>query len=175
MLIWRWTLKIADTFLGNPMRALGLVVVFVGALYHNTLAENLPNSLPEVDDWLANIAPTTVHLSGSLTGMRECWRMRATFFEEDHSKLLHHTNHIILATTRRPDVKIDLPLRDVYKLRLESMVYLSDPEKDCLRIGSGPILKSKSIVTSLHNPGDTIKIQNNCNFSSENHCSFEVQ
>lgn len=174
MWLWRQFLNIVDLFERIPFLLLGLVVLVLAGANYRTLMEALPSSVPEVDNFLASVAPKIVTIEGSLTGVEHCWRMDFTFFAEDGSKLLATLDHIARVTNQKPQTTIELPYRKAYKMRLQTEVYLSDPET-CFIIGSGPILRSRSVEMTLAERAVEIAITNTCDFTQENNCDLVIE
>ena len=111
------------------MVGLALVVVIIAGITYKTLVQSLPNSVPEIDNWLADISPKKVDLRGSVDGVRECWRMTFLFLRPDGSPLLGTIRHVGQVSTLRPEASIELPYRDTYLLRLQTEVFLSQSGK----------------------------------------------
>ena len=175
MILWRWFLKLADLLLSNPIRALAVIVAVLAGLYYKTLISALPGSIPEVDNWLADMAPLNVTMTGEVMGADACWRMIFTFFEQDGTKLLETVNHIALVSTLEPGpAKLALPHRNAYRLRLQTEVYYSDPDT-CLPVGAAAILKSKASETTLHDLAIETLLHNACDFTEANHCELEIR
>jgi hypothetical protein len=174
MLIWRWLLKPIDMILSNPMRALALIVLVLAAINYKTLLKSLPSSVPEIDNWLADIAPLNVTMTGEILGVDACWRMIFTFFEEDGTKLLATVSHSVIVSTLKPEVQLALPHRHAYLLRLQTEVYFSDPET-CLPIGAAAILKSRAIETALRGLPYETHLHNACDFTEENRCDLQIR
>jgi len=174
MLTWRWLLKPIDLILSNPMRALALIVFVLAAINYKTLISSLPSSVPEIDNWLADIAPLNVTMTGEILGAEACWRMIFTFFEEDGGRLLETVSHSVIVSTLKPEVGLALPHRDAYLLRLQTEVYFSNPET-CLPIGAAAILKAKAIETTLRDLPYETQLHNACDFTEQNRCDLQVR
>jgi hypothetical protein len=174
MLIWRLFLKVVDLFLSNPIRALALVVFTLAAVNYKTLIANLPDAVPEVDNWLAELAPRSVTMAGSIVGVGKCWRMNFTFFEESGSPLLKTRSHVTQVTGENPQATLSLPHRASYLVRLETEVPLANPD-NCLPIGTGAILKSNAVETVLRGIGPDISLVNRCDFTDANRCDLRVR
>jgi hypothetical protein len=173
MVIWRYFLKFVDVFLSNPIYALALVVFGLVAINYKTLIANLPGSLPELENMIADLAPKTVTLEGSMTGAGPCWRMNFTFFEEDGSPLLDTRDHIGRLTQAMPSATLSLPHRSNYLLRLETEVPLADPAT-CLPIGTGVVLKSNANQTPLLDTSPAFRLVNTCDFAEANKCELKL-
>ncbi|NND50588.1 MAG: hypothetical protein HKN60_10090 [Rhizobiales bacterium] len=175
MIVWRWFIKLIEMLEANPIRTLAVIVAMIAAINHKTLIEALPRSIPEVDNWLADMAPLNVAMTGEVIGAGACWRMIFTYFEEDGSKLLDTVNHIALVSTLKPGpAKLALPHREAYRLRLQTEVYYSDPET-CLPVGAAAILKSKAIETTLRDLATETSLHNACDFTEANNCELQIK
>ncbi|NND48943.1 MAG: hypothetical protein HKN60_01685, partial [Rhizobiales bacterium] len=160
MVLWRWFLKFADVLLSNPIWPLAMIVVVLAGINYKTLIQALPGSVPEVDNWLADMAPLNISMTGEVVGADACWRMIFTYFEEDGTKLLETVNHIALVSTLKPGpAKLALPHRQAYRLRLQTEVYYSDPDT-CLPVGAAAILKSKATETTLRDLATETRLHN---------------
>lgn len=174
MLIWRLFLKAMSLIFDNAMVALALVVLIIAGINYKALVQSLPNSVPEIDNWLADISPKKVDLRGSIDGVRECWRMTFLFLRPDGSPLLGSVRHVGQVSTLTPQASIELPYRDTYLLRLQTEVFLSNPE-NCLPIASGAILRSRVLETELKPRGSQFSLINTCDFTENNDCDFRLE